>query len=108
MTAIMSDTDRVVAHIRSKLTDLNAPQSNPAYEYSSLGLCVIDAVFSIGAHYTSTENAVEPAGHMRSPVSRGAIGECNAITCWKLGHSELTFDSTLETGFRRCPIPPSQ
>jgi len=54
----MSDIDKVVAHIRSKLTDLNTPPPDPAYDYSSLGLCVIDAVFSIGAHYSSTEKVV--------------------------------------------------
>src|SRR5271154_6879621 len=31
-------------------------------------------------------------GDMRSPVSRWASGECNAITSRKLGQSELTFD----------------
>jgi len=54
----MRDIDRVVAHIRSKLKDLNAAPPDRAYEYSSPGLCVIDAVFSIGAHYNSTENTV--------------------------------------------------
>jgi hypothetical protein len=55
----MSDIDKVVAHIRSKLTNLNIPPPDPAYDYSSLGLCVIDAVFSIGAHYNSTEKVVQ-------------------------------------------------
>jgi hypothetical protein len=55
----MSDIDRIVTHIRSKLADLNAPLPDPAYDYSSLGLCVIDAVFSIGAHYSSTEKVVQ-------------------------------------------------
>ena len=38
-------------------------------------------------------------GHMRSPVSRGALGECNAITSRRSGHGGLTFVSTLKTGF---------
>jgi hypothetical protein len=38
-------------------------------------------------------------GHMRSPVSRGALGECNAITSRGFDPSELTFVSTLETEF---------
>jgi hypothetical protein len=33
---------------------------------------------------------------MRSPVSRRALGECNAITSPRFGRSELTFASTLE------------
>ena len=38
--------------------------------------------------------------HMRSPVSRRALGECNAITSRGFGHSGLTFVSSLETTFR--------
>jgi hypothetical protein len=34
---------------------------------------------------------------MRSPVSRGALGECNAIRSWGFGPSELTSGSALET-----------
>ncbi len=37
--------------------------------------------------------------HMRSPVSRRALGECNAITSRGFGRSRLTFVRTLETGF---------
>jgi hypothetical protein len=33
---------------------------------------------------------------MRSPVSRTASGECNAITSPRFSHSELIFVSTLE------------
>jgi len=36
---------------------------------------------------------------MRSPVSRGALGECNAITSRRSGHAGLTFVSALKTGF---------
>jgi hypothetical protein len=36
---------------------------------------------------------------MRSPVSRRALGECNAITSRGFGPSELTFVSALETEF---------
>jgi hypothetical protein len=54
----MTDADRLVAHIRRTLTDLNSPPSDPAYEYSSVPLCVIDAVFSIGVRYESTERTV--------------------------------------------------
>jgi len=36
---------------------------------------------------------------MRSPVSRRALGECNAITSQRFGPGELTFVSTLETAF---------
>jgi hypothetical protein len=36
-------------------------------------------------------------GRKRSPVSRRALGECNAITSLRLGHDELTFASTLES-----------
>jgi hypothetical protein len=54
----MSDVDRLVAYIRRTLTDLNGPPTDAAYEYASLPLCVIDAVFSIGVRYESTERTV--------------------------------------------------
>jgi len=54
----MTDIDKLVAHIRSRLTDLNAPPTDAAYEYASVPLCVIDAVFSIGVRYESTERTV--------------------------------------------------
>jgi hypothetical protein len=54
----MVDVDKLVMHIRRTLTDLNAPPSDAAYEYASVPLCVIDAVFSIGVRYESTERTV--------------------------------------------------
>ena len=56
--APMSGLDKLVAYIRSTLTELNAPPTAPADEYASVPLCVIDAVFSIGARYESTERTV--------------------------------------------------
>jgi hypothetical protein len=50
--------NKLVAHIRRTLDDLSTPPSDAAYEYASLPLCVIDAVFSIGARYESTERTV--------------------------------------------------
>jgi hypothetical protein len=50
--------DKVIAHIRCTLDDLSTPPSDAAYEYASLPLCVIDAVFSIGVRYESTERTV--------------------------------------------------
>ena len=44
-------------------------------------------------------------GHMRSPVSRRALGECNAITSGRFSHGELTFASTLETEVAKRPRP---
>src|ERR1700730_1196773 len=54
----MSEIDKLVAYIRSRLTDLNAAPTDAAYEYASVPLCVIDAVFSIGVRYESTERTV--------------------------------------------------
>jgi hypothetical protein len=50
--------DKLIARIR-EIGDLDTPASDPAYEYASLPQCVIDAVFSIGARYESTQNAVK-------------------------------------------------
>ena len=41
-----------------RLFDLNTLTLSESYYYASLPLCVIDAVFSIGVKYTSTQNAV--------------------------------------------------
>lgn len=54
----MSEIDKLVAYIRSTLADLNAAPTDAAYEYASVPLCVIDAVFSIGVRYESTERTV--------------------------------------------------
>jgi hypothetical protein len=54
----MTDVEKLVAYIRQTLTDLHSPPSDPAHEYASLPLCVIDAVFSIGVRYESTERTV--------------------------------------------------
>ena len=51
----MSDIDKLVAYIRRTLTDLNAAPTDAAYEYASVPLCVIDAVFSVGVRHESTE-----------------------------------------------------
>ena len=54
----MSDIDTLAAYIRRTLTDLDAPPTDAAYEYASVPLCGIDAVFSIGVRYESTERTV--------------------------------------------------
>lgn len=54
----MNNIDTLVAYIRRTLADLNAPPTDAAYEYASVPLCVIDAVFSIGVRYESTERTV--------------------------------------------------
>lgn len=55
----MTDVDRLVHYIRQKLRDLNHGLSTVEYHYSSIPLCVIDAVFSIGVRYESTERTVQ-------------------------------------------------
>jgi len=39
-------------------------------------------------------------GHIRSPVSLRALGECNAIRSWGFGHSKLTFVGSFENRLR--------
>lgn len=56
----LSDTSpvsRLVDHIEQ--TGLAAPILANAYRYASLPICVVDAVFSIGVRYTSTQKVVE-------------------------------------------------
>lgn len=56
---VTENVNKLVAHIRRTLDHLGTPPSDPAYEYASLPLCVIDAVFSIGVRYESTERTVK-------------------------------------------------
>ena len=59
-------------------TELKIPKLADEYRYASLPLCVVDAVFSIGVRYTSTQRVVsnlcEYAGWTRFFASREARG----------------------------------
>lgn len=54
----VNDLRTLTDYCKAKL-DLANANLDDTYYYQSLPLCVIDAVFSIGARYTSTENVVE-------------------------------------------------
>jgi hypothetical protein len=54
-----SQIDRVVNHIRQAVGRLTPLSQEETFEYSSLALCVLDAVFSMGARYESTWRTVE-------------------------------------------------
>lgn len=54
----MNDLDRLVAHCNNTL-DLASAKLPPEAYYNSLPLAIIDAVFSIGVKYTSTQATVE-------------------------------------------------
>jgi hypothetical protein len=62
------DIAKLTAYCRRKLdfTDLQLDQT---HFYQSLPLCVIDAVYSIGVRYSSTEATVR--GGFTSPTGRG-------------------------------------
>jgi hypothetical protein len=70
-----SDIESIVESCESKLNLSNAKLGDEYY-YQSLPFCVIDAVFSIGAHYNSTRNTVNryreqcPAISEEIPISR--------------------------------------
>jgi hypothetical protein len=55
----MTLVDNLVAHIRRNLGDLNTVHPDAVFHYASLPICVIDAVFSIGVRYASTERTVK-------------------------------------------------
>lgn len=52
------DVSKLANYCRVKL-DLSDIQMPDEYGYSSLPLCIIDAVFSVGVTYTSTRNTVK-------------------------------------------------
>jgi len=51
--------EKMLAQFCQSELDLQHATLSQSYYYASLPLCVIDAVYSIGARYTSTENTVE-------------------------------------------------
>jgi hypothetical protein len=52
------DVDKIVNYCRDNLA-LREAQIADEYYYCSLPLCVIDTIYSIGAHYKSTELTVK-------------------------------------------------
>lgn len=65
---------RLVADQALKKLDLSDTTLPPEFHYSSLPLCVIDAVFSIGVRYESTSKTVKnwcAAQNPRWPLGRG-------------------------------------
>jgi hypothetical protein len=77
MAFMTENINKLVAHIRRTLHDLSTPLSDAAYEYASLPLCAIDAVFSIGVRYESTERTVNDfcARYHWQRDGRGRAGE---------------------------------
>ena len=49
----------VAEAVRRNIPNLAAARLGKEYEYHSLPLCVIDAVFSIGVRYRNTQKAVD-------------------------------------------------
>lgn len=94
MVAMTSNLDKLVTYIRQTLDDLSTPLSDPAYEYASPPQCVIDAVFSIGARYESTENAVK---HFCDRVGWRKDGRGRA------GQERISLDRTLYSNGRKFP-----
>ena len=55
----VSQVDQVVNHIRQTLGRLAPLSEEETFTYSSLALCVLDAVYSMGARYESTWRTVK-------------------------------------------------
>jgi len=55
-----NDINTIVEYCKSNL-DLAKANFDDEDEYQNLPLCIIDAIFSLGARYTSTENTVRQA-----------------------------------------------
>ncbi len=62
-----------VCSVCEALLNLPSASLSPAYYYDSLPQCVIDAVFSIGVKYTSTQNTV------KNYCSRYGLREFNTV-----------------------------
>jgi hypothetical protein len=55
---MQADVASVVAHVRKNI-DLSEVKLGPEFDYASLPLCIIDAVYSMGVNYSGTQNTVE-------------------------------------------------
>lgn len=55
----MSEVDQVVNHIRQTMGPLAPLSEAETSTYSTLALCVLDAVYSMGVHYESTVRTVQ-------------------------------------------------
>ena len=65
--------DTITAYCRAHLDLTQAILTDQAYSYYSLPLCVIDAIFSIGVRYSSTEATVRRfCEYFNLPLSHGA------------------------------------
>ncbi len=74
-----SEVGKVVDYMRLKVDDLGASPSDED-EYASLPQCVIDAVYSLGALYSSTKRTVEEWSKRNGwELCRGAGGEEHTI-----------------------------
>lgn len=87
-----------------KLLDLKAASLSPSYYYSSLPLCVIDAVFSIGVKYTSTQNVVKNYcnyyGLQEYNTRRGDKGDTNSISQLVENISSLGVEKSADIVFK--------
>ncbi len=87
----MHDFGAMVAEaVRSNIPNLATARLGREYEYHSLPLCVIDAVFSIGVHYRNAQKAVESWCASQKPVwpiyaqgnvARPTIGDMIEASC---------------------------
>ena len=86
-------------------TELNVPKLAAEYRYASLPLCVVDAVFSIGVRYTSTQKVVsnlcEFAGWTRFATSREDRGAGEyGISDLNLMFDEFGVEGMVERAFQ--------
>jgi hypothetical protein len=65
----------ILRHISASLTNLETAVLPEAYYYSSLPLCVIDAVYSIGVNYESTRRTVSTWCEAQTPPWRRVCNE---------------------------------
>lgn len=54
----MTEAEKVVAHVRKTIRNLNIPLPQGEYQYAHLALCVVDSVYSLGVRYESVERTV--------------------------------------------------
>jgi hypothetical protein len=57
-SVVDADVERLVSYIECNIHGLENDRLDNEFDYASLPLCIIDAVFSLGAHYESTRHTV--------------------------------------------------
>lgn len=104
--------ENIVSYVKKNI-DLRNPKLGTEYYYNSLPLCVIDAIYSIGVRYASTQNTVErfcsyfdlqKNRHNGLPPESGQISTTELINIYNKYHYQKMANDVYENKQRTSPV----